>query len=246
MNQNPTWSPAAPGKPLQANEVHIWRAHLDLDSPIQDLQSASLSLEERERAARFAFDKDRKQFILTRMILRQLLGGYLGESPGRVLIETLKYGKPTLTAAAKIPSLRFNLSHSHGLALFAFSLEQEIGVDLEMIRPPVALDGIENIYFSAREREELAALPSELRAEGFFLGWTRKEAYVKALGEGLLSAPEAAEVSLTPDRVSSLCSSDRQRWSLYSLCPEAGFVGAFVVEGRNHLIRYWNLNTRIT
>jgi 4'-phosphopantetheinyl transferase len=245
MNQNPTWSPAAPGRRLRTNEVHIWRAHLDLDSPIEDLQSAFLSSGERERAARFAFDKDRKQFILTRMILRQLLGGYLGESPSKVLIEILKYGKPALPAAAKIPSLRFNLSHSHGLALFAFSLEHEVGLDLEMIRPEVVLDGIENTYFTAREREELEALPSELRVQGFFHGWTRKEAYLKAIGKGLHSG-EGAEVSLTPDQVPLLHTADRQRWSLYSITPEPGYVGAVVAEGRDHLIKYWDLYTRIT
>jgi 4'-phosphopantetheinyl transferase len=200
MTESTFWPAATPGIQLSSNEVHIWRARPDLDSPVPDFHSTFLSNAEQERAARFVFAKDRDHFTVARIILRQLLAGYLGELPQEVIIEILQHGKPTLTGAAKIPSLRFNLSHSHGLALFAFCLEHEVGVDLEKIRPEVALEGIEN-NFSQRERKELAALPLALRPEGFFLAWTRKEAYVKAHGEGLQTSLEGFDVSLTPDNL---------------------------------------------
>jgi 4'-phosphopantetheinyl transferase len=231
------WPPATPGIQLSSNEVHIWRARLDLDSAIPDYHSTFLSNAEQKRAASFMFAKDRDHFTLARIILRQLLGGYLGEPPQGVIIEILKHGKPALTGAAKIPSLRFNLSHSHGLALFAFCLAHEVGVDLEKIRPEVALEGIES-NFSQREKKELAALPLVFRPEGFFLAWTRKEAYVKAHGEGLEASLKGFDVSLTPEKPAELTSSDKEHWSLYSLHPGKEFVGALVVEGKEHRLRF--------
>jgi 4'-phosphopantetheinyl transferase len=240
MTQEEIWVPAAPGVHLSSNEVHIWRTRLDVDFAILSSYATFLSTDEQQRAVQFKFTRDRDHFTVARAILRQLLGGYLGQPPAEVPIESLRYGKPAL-AAAKIPPLRFNLSHSHGLALFAFCFEHEIGIDLEKIRPEVALEGIENNFFSTRERDELAALSLELRAGGFFHCWTRKEAYVKALGGGLNMNLQEFDVSLTPGQPVTLNSSDRQRWSLYSLEPGAGFVGALVVEGRDHRVRCWDL-----
>lgn len=242
MTAYTSWPPGIPGIQLRANEVHIWKARLDLGIPSH--HSAFLSNPEQERAARFRFAKDRDHFMLARVILRQLLGGYLGEPAQNVVIEILKHGKPTLTTSAKLSSLRFNLSHSHGLALFAFCLEHEVGVDLEKIRPAAALEGIENNFFSPRERKELASLPLALRTEGFFLGWTRKEAYVKAQGEGLQTSLESFDVSLNPDKPAELNSSDNEKWSLYSLHPGKEFVGALVVEGQGHRLRFLEFDFR--
>jgi 4'-phosphopantetheinyl transferase len=136
--------------------------------------------------------------------------------------------------------LRFNLSHSHQFAFFAFCLDHELGIDIEKIKPEVAFEGIENHYFSPKERAELETLPRDLRPEGFFLCWTRKEAYVKATGEGLKVPLESFSVSLTPGNPAVLQSSDEQRWSLYSLHPTAGFVGALTVEGHGHRLRFWD------
>lgn len=243
MTENILWSPATPAIQLRLNEVHIWKARLDPDYLNPGYASACLSAEERERAARFVFSKDRDQFTVTRIILRKLLGGYLGEQPQRLGIEVLKRGKPALTATARTPSLRFNLSHSHGLAMIAFCLGREVGVDLEKIRPEVALEGIEDIFFSPKEKEELASLPSTLRPEAFFLGWTRKEAYVKAHGEGLQASLQDFDVSLTPDRPAELHTADKKKWRLYSLNPEKGFVGALVVEGQEHQLSFFEFAT---
>jgi 4'-phosphopantetheinyl transferase len=239
LTENATWSPATAGIPLGSNEVHMWRAFLDVPSDVRERLSAFLSPDELGRAARFKFARDRDRFAVARGILRQLLGGYLGERPQNVLFETLPHGKPTLTAAVKIPSLRFNLSHSHEFGLFAFCFEHEVGIDLEKIRPEVAYEGIEKHYFSPTERTALEALPPELRPEGFFLCWTRKEAYVKAHGKGLHIPLESFDVSLRPDQPAVLNSSDMERWSLYSLRPETGFVGALVAEGHGHRLQFW-------
>ena len=240
MSENTIWLPAASGIQLRSNEVHVWRASLDVDSTVRERLSAVLSAAEQERAARFAFARDRDRFSVARAILRQLLGGYLREPPQDVVFETLPHGKPILAATARIPSLRFNVSHSHQFALFAFCLEYEVGIDIEKIKPEVAFEGIESHYFSPSERAELEALSRDLRPEGFFLCWARKEAYVKARGEGLKVPLESFSVSLTPGNPAVLQSSDKQRWSLYSLDPTAGFVGALAAEGRGHRLQFWD------
>jgi 4'-phosphopantetheinyl transferase len=239
MTENTIWLPAAAGLQLGSNEVHVWRASLDVDSAVQERLSVLLSRAERERAARFAFTRDRNRFIVARAILRQLLGGYLREPSQGVVLETLAHGKPILAATSRIPGLRFNLSHSHRFALFAFCLQREVGIDLEEIKPQVVFEGIESRYFSPDERAELETLHPDLRPEGFFLCWTRKEAYLKATGEGLKVPLESFSVSLTPGKPAVLRSSDEQRWSVYSIPPPTGFAAALVAEGRGHQLRLW-------
>jgi 4'-phosphopantetheinyl transferase len=117
-----------------------------------------------------------------------------------------------------------------------------LGIDIEKIRPKVAFEGIESRYFSPRERAELERLHPDFRPEGFFLCWTRKEAYVKARGDGLKVPLESFSVSLAPGKPAVLQSSDEGRWSLYSLDPAAGFVGALVAEGRGHQLQLWELD----
>ncbi|HTS12529.1 MAG TPA: 4'-phosphopantetheinyl transferase superfamily protein [Candidatus Limnocylindrales bacterium] len=133
--------------------------------------------------------------------------------------------------------LCFNLSHSHGLALVAICREREVGVDVELIRPEFGGEEIARRYFSQREVDELKRLPPELQAEGFFLCWTRKEAYIKAKGDGLHIPLDSFDVSLTPGLPPLLNSADGFRWSLRSLAPGAGYVGAVVSEGRDWKLR---------
>jgi 4'-phosphopantetheinyl transferase len=239
MTENTIWLRPPAGLQLDSNEVHIWRTSLDVSPAVRNRLAAVLSTAEQERAARFAFARDRNRYTVARAIIRQLLGGYLGEPPENVVLGTLPHGKPIVAATASIPGLRFNLSHSHESALCAFCLGHELGIDIEKIKPQVAFEGIESRYFSPRERAELETLPQDLRPEGFFLCWTRKEAYVKARGEGLKVPLEGFSVSLTPGKPVVLQSSDEERWSLYSIHPAAGFVGALAVEGRGHRLQFW-------
>ena len=244
MNETATWSAATAGMQLGINEVHLWRANLDLAPRIRESLSAFLSVPERERGSRFVFPRDHDRFAVSRAILRQILAGYLGMAPRDVLIETLPHGKPTLKVAKEISPLRFNLSHSEGFALYAFSFEHEVGIDVEKFRPKVDFEGIES-YFSMNEQAELQALPRELRPEGFLLCWTRKEAYVKAKGDGLHTPLASFDVSLTPNQPVILTSSDKERWSLYSLRPDPGYVGALVAEGRGHRLQFWEWHESI-
>ena len=126
----------------------------------------------------------------------------------------------------------FNLSHSHGLAVYAFALGREVGIDLEPIRPDFVSDDIAGRYFSTQELNELRALSPESGLEGFFLCWTSKEAYVKARGEGLQIPLESFSVSLTPGQREVLESADSSRWGLHSFQPAPRYVAAIVGEGK--------------
>ncbi|MFZ0912892.1 MAG: 4'-phosphopantetheinyl transferase superfamily protein [Candidatus Korobacteraceae bacterium] len=140
-------------------------------------------------------------------------------------------------------AIRFNLSHSHGLALYAFAYRREVGIDLELIQTDFGGEAVAERFFSPRELAQLRALSVELRAEGFFNCWTRKEAYVKARGDGLQIQLDSFDVSLTPGYPNALNSSDCLRWSLCSFQPAPQFVAAVVAEGRGWRLRHleWSL-----
>ena len=198
---------------------------------------SSLSADEKSRADRFVFAGDRDRFVAARGILRELLGSYAGTAPAELKFDYGSQSKPELSPAH--PPIRFNLSHSHGLAVYAFARERHLGIDLELIQPEFAGDEIAERYFSAPELAELRALPPETRAEGFFLCWTRKEAYVKARGEGLQISLASFDVSLTPGKEERLRSDDALRWQLHSFQPAPQYVGALVAENRVSHLNQW-------
>jgi 4'-phosphopantetheinyl transferase len=233
------WSTPPMELELPEDEIHIWRANLDLGPEVLNPLRITLDTAEQSRAARYHFPRDRNRFVACRGILRELLGGYLGSSPASIEFFYGTHGKPALHSGDS-RAIRFNISHSHGLAVFAFARGREIGIDLESIRPEFSGEEIAERYFSARELEELRALPPALRSEGFFLCWTRKEAYVKARGLGLQESLDSFSVSLTPGQPEILQSVDSHRWSLRSLEPAPNFVAAIVEEGRDWQSRYWN------
>jgi 4'-phosphopantetheinyl transferase len=192
-----------------------------------------------DRAARFIFDKDRNHFVAARAILREILGRYLHVSPGTLEFEYGARRKPAVSREHHNTDLRFNISHSNGLAVFAFARGRELGVDVEWIRPSFATREIAERYFSPRELAEWRELPAQNQSEGFFLCWTRKEAYVKARGEGLYIPLQEFDVSLTPGRLETLRSVDSDRWTLSSLDPGHGCAGAVVVERRECKQSQW-------
>jgi 4'-phosphopantetheinyl transferase len=215
---------------LNADEVQVWCARLDVGSEELLAFNKQLSTDEKERAARFSIAVERDRFVAARAILREFLGAYVHELPVSLSFERSALGKPRLHRRPGAPDLRFNLSHSHNLALFAFSLGREIGVDIEKILPKFANEGIAEQYFSAREQEDLRATPNEDRAEAFFRCWTRKEAYIKARGDGLDVPLDSFTVSLKRNGFPKLWSADSENWKIYSLKVQPGFAGAMVVE----------------
>jgi len=182
------------------DEVHVWRIALDRGDG--DSLRARLSSDELARAARFHFERDRTRFLVARAALREILAHYLGASPAEIAFVYGDHGKPAL--APPHGDLRFNLSHSHGLALCAVTRGREVGVDVERIRELDDLEDLARSVFSARELAALHRLPEPGLLAGFFTGWTRKEAFIKALGEGLSHPLKRFDVSLEPGRPARL------------------------------------------
>jgi 4'-phosphopantetheinyl transferase len=231
-----SWSPAAKDLTLQNDEVHIWLAGLDVDPQERTRLRSYLNEDEVSRAERFVFPRDRDHFVVARGRLRELLGKYQHCPPNAVQFKTGRYGKLSLVEDGD--PLRFNLSHSHGLALYGFCMGREIGIDTEKIRPEFAGEEIAERYFSATEQRELAELPKELRDTAFFLCWTRKEAYIKAHGDGLQIPLDSFDVSLKPGEPETLRSMDSGRWSMRSFVPASEFVAAIITEGKIQSVRF--------
>jgi 4'-phosphopantetheinyl transferase len=208
----------------------------------------ALSADERERAARFRVPQVQARFTAGRAILRDILSRYLGRQPSALSFGYRKQGKPFLLPSPGQEDLRFNLSHSHGLALYGVTRAREIGVDLEQIRLDREHEKLAKRFFSPEEAAALQALPPEQRVAAFFHCWTRKEAYLKARGEGLAIPLASFAVSLAPGERAALLSvadepGETARWSLEALDPGPGFAAALAVEGEPAAVRKWQWGT---
>lgn len=174
-------------EPLNADSIHLWLADLNVADETRQQFWQTLAPEERQRAERFAFERDRHHFIAGRGILRQILSEYLHLPPAQLQFAYSPRGKPSLLNPST--PLCFNLSHSQGLALVAFALDREVGVDLEGDRPIEALQ-LAKRFFSPQEYTALSNLPPHRQQTTFFKLWTCKEAYLKATGTGLVDLPQ--------------------------------------------------------
>lgn len=217
---------------LQPGEVHVWFARLDRTPARVARMRTILNADEMARADRFLMEVHRNRFIAARALLRDLLAGYLGQRPAAVAFAYNEWGKPALAPGFAPLDLRFNLSHSQNLAMYAFALGRDVGVDIEMIRAEVAKESVAENFFSPWEVRTLRALPREQQAQAFFNCWTRKEAYVKARGQGLSIVLASFDVSLAPGAEAKILRGDDCRgWSLVSFEPERDCVAALVMQG---------------
>lgn len=235
---------------LTSDEAHIWRAHLREAEARVPVFLKIIAPDERSRAEKFHFQKDRERFIIARGILREIIGRYLQQPPARLRFDYSEYGKPALAGSEDAESFRFNISHSHELALYAFTRDREIGLDVERIDEDVACEQIAERFFSEREVLMLRALPVYQRREAFFNCWTRKEAYIKARGEGLSLPLDRFDVSLAPGEPAALLSvrdgsEESRRWSLQELKPEARYAAAVAVEGSGWRLKCWQFLSSI-
>lgn len=242
MELESLWHPPPPNLTLLSHEVHVWRADLNLPAWQIHPMAQTLSPDELLRADRFYVERDAKHFIAGRGLLRAILGRYLYIEPAQVQFSYGSCGKPTLANTDTDRTLCFNLSHSNGLALYAITRDQSIGIDVEHICAMPNTLALAKRFFSSREYAVISFLPADQTQEAFFNGWTRKEAYLKATGQGLAGL-EQVEVSLTPGEPAALLSiqGDSQSaitWSLHHLIPAPGYVAALAVEGHD-----WHLSS---
>jgi 4'-phosphopantetheinyl transferase len=229
---------------LSPEEVHVWRASLDVELATVERLQQTLSADELARAAKFYSAIDSARYIVGRGILRALLARYLGRPAGDVRFSFNAHGKPALAPSGGTGDLRFNLSHSHGMALFAFADRYEVGVDLEHVRPMPANERLVERFFSPQEVAALRALPEDAQSEAFFHCWTRKEAYIKARGGGLSISLASFTVSLAPSELNNLPVTgdddpEASGWSLRALAPGEGYVGAVAARGTDWRPALW-------
>jgi 4'-phosphopantetheinyl transferase len=228
------------GTSAEPREVHVWFVELAPDAVSIETCLDSLSADERERVSRFRFEHLKTSFTLSRGILRALLGRYLSIAPDRVGFAYGARGKPRL-AFPEAP-LEFNLAHSGRFAMYAFVSGCELGVDIEEVRPIPDQENIVRRFFSPEECEEWLHLEPSERDEAFFCCWTRKEAYIKALGNGLSMPLDSFRVSLRQGEPAALLRADRdpaapKKWSLCSLVAVDGYAASLAVPERTRDVR---------
>ncbi len=247
MTTSPSEAIQQPASPqLEEGHLHIWQARLDPSTDIHQSYFATLSADEQTRADRFIFDKHKRRFAVGRGILRFLLGHYLDRPPTAIRFDYTKHGKPYLTPEQNPTDLRFNLSHSGELALFAFTIGCDLGIDVEQIRPDRSTRDIAERFFAPREVDALFALPDEQHTEAFFRCWTRKEAYIKAKGAGLAIPLASFAVSLAPEDPAELLwvkdnSAESKRWNLTTLDPDPTFAACIATEGKPQEVHFGNV-----
>lgn len=219
---------------LQPGEIHIWS--VDVNCPPEELEEMRelLAATEKERADRFHFEKHRRRHIVRTAVLRRLLSGYAGQPPSSIQFAYGPKGKPSLASGSADPRLHFNMSHSEELAVYAFTLAGPIGVDVEYLKAMPDAAGIAERFFSAREFRELLQLAESQIEEGFFNCWTRKEAYIKATGDGLSKPLDQFDVTLIPGQPARmlLLDGDAQeaaRWSYHHFQPAPQYIGAAAI-----------------
>jgi len=232
-----------PGLALDATEVHVWQA--SLEGRAADIFESFLSADELTRANRFHFIKDRNHFVVARGLLRNLLAAYLGVNCAELRFSYGAQGKPFLLLDGQA-QINFNVSHSDGRAAFAFTRGRDLGVDLEYVKDDFDDELIANRFFSRAEVLALRTVPADLRKQAFFNCWTRKEAYIKARGEGLSMPLDQFDVSLRPDEPVALLNNYREerevsRWSMQAIPAPEGYVGALVVEGGDRQLKNFSL-----
>jgi 4'-phosphopantetheinyl transferase len=232
----PVWLDTLPQSALKAGCVHIWLVDLNQAESAMKLQESILSRDEAERAAHFGFEQHRRRFITSRAMLRRLLGHYLAKAPVDVRFQYGHRGKPALSDSSS-PRLFFNLAHSHDVALYAFSIGMDLGIDVEYMRQITDPSKLVSDCFSPNEISSYQSLahPQEKRL-AFFRGWTRKEAFLKAIGEGLGIAPDQVEVTLGTQETAQFLKlpvlfQPATSWQLVDLKLDPDYCGALAIQG---------------
>jgi len=244
--QTHSWLPPPGQFTLLKNDVHVWRARLDNSLGAAEEYAEILSNDEYKKAECFYFDRDKIRFIVGRGVLRTIIGKYyIGVEPGRLEFCYGSHGKPYLAATFEGVTLQFNQADSNGLALYALTQINEIGIDLEYMRSMHDAGQIVKGSFSEYEKEAFKALSENEKHEAFFNCWTRKEAFIKAIGKGLYYPLDQFDVSLAPDEPERLISINGDRleatkWTLIDLRPEIGYAAAVAFEGTYGDIRLWH------
>jgi 4'-phosphopantetheinyl transferase len=225
------------GLRLGSEEVHLWLGNVKTSSCDREAMLKTLSRDEQERRLRFRFPEDQANFLFARSMLRIVLASYLDAGPAAVNFSYSAHGKPSLPGSPS-GGLQFNLSHSGDLVLLAVCRDRRIGVDIEKVRRDIEAREIAENYFSAAEREALSHFAGPSLHDAFFSCWTRKEAFVKARGEGLSCPLNCFDVPVDPEEQDMEIqtrpdAAEASRWNLRSLKLAPGYAAALAIEVRD-------------
>ncbi|UCG25170.1 MAG: 4'-phosphopantetheinyl transferase superfamily protein [Chloroflexota bacterium] len=229
---------------LSPDEVHVWRAALDLPGPALQRLRQTLSPEELERAARYHFNRDRRRFVVRWAALRDIIGRYLDMAPRQLQFVLGQHGKPSIAPGLNQSDVQFNVAHSGDVALVAITLENEVGVDVERQRENVAHADLAERFFTPAEAAALRELPPAKQDAAFFGLWTCKEAYLKGTGMGLSLGLDSFSVSYSSDGPQVwLNTGDEARpagqWTLRQLEPGPPYFAALAVNKREWQLKCW-------
>lgn len=240
------WPLHAERTPLVDDDVHVWCVELNGSARVERFLFELLSPDERDRAEGFYCQEHRNRYIMARGMLRTLLARYLEAEPDRLRFDYGPHGKPALADIHHKGQdrLRFNMSHSHELALYAMVRNHEIGIDVERVREGSAIEKVAMRFFSPQEIATLRSLPSSQQTQGFFNCWTRKEAYIKALGEGLSHPLDGFDVSLAPGVPAELLGlrckqQEGSGWCLHELSLGPNYAATVAVQGKITKLNCW-------
>jgi 4'-phosphopantetheinyl transferase len=243
MTLRERWPAAPDSVTLLPGDIHVWSVSLERPESSLDALARTLSSDERDRASRFHFERDRRRFTCARGALRHILGSYIDADPIDVSFAYGPHGKPALARLAG-ERVSFNVSHSDELALIAVaSGEIALGVDVEAIRSIPDGDDIARRFFAPAEVARMTVLEPATREGAFFRCWTRKEAYLKALGDGLAKPLDSFEVTFGADEPVELrvpgdpC--EQTKWTLIALEPAMGFAAAIVATRGMRDVHSW-------
>ncbi len=243
MNQTYLSWDVGPVQPLLQNqEVHIWYADLNLSENLIQLMGNVLNQDEKDRAARFVRDEDRLHFIAARSILRNILSRYCHCAPENIQFNYNAKGKPFLNVEQMQLDIQFNLSHSHGVALYAISLIENIGIDIEYNQRQIHPLDIAQRFFSNEEITLLSQLPASEQLTGFYKIWTRKEAYVKAIGEGISHPFDQFSVDLMNNKSKIKLNAAKGKlseWTIYEILTDTKYSAALALPFDEPIIHYW-------
>jgi 4'-phosphopantetheinyl transferase len=225
------WQTVTIAPPIASGDLHIWRYALEVLPELSRVAESLLSSDELARAARFHFPIHRGRYVAGRAQLRRILASYLKIAPASITFTYSEFGKPAVPPALNPAALAFNVSHSESLCVVAVSHIPLLGIDVERVRSDFGGEEVAQSNFAPAEFRELSSLPTDVRPQAFFNCWTRKEAYVKALGAGLQTPLDGFEVSLRPGDPARFLRGAATDWKLHSFAAAEGFQAAIAYRG---------------
>ena len=238
------WKKPPSNLSLSSDFIDIWQTRLDLSVRDIEYYADMLCAEEKQRVDKFKFSKKRHEYIITRGLLRRVLAQTLDTDPHSLQFEYAEHGKPYLTERWQDKTVSFNVTHSGNKALVAVTLERNIGVDIELIRTEVEFDKLSNRFFSADESSSLETYKKQDLSKAFYACWTGKEAYVKALGDGISFGLSEFSVSVDPEEeqvtlVTHWDTDEASRWTIINLDTGKDYIGAIAADKKEIKLRYW-------